>query len=134
MPRSAPRPCGHPGCGVLVSDGTGRCPAHKTAMRREADQRRGSAHARGYTGKWAVAAKMFLARHPLCMCPECGAGSLRVTQATVVDHVVPHRGDMRLFWDTKNWQAMAKSCHDRKTARHDGGFGRARTTKQQEIV
>ena len=62
------------------------------------------------------------------------AGTLRVTQATVVDHIVPHRGDMRLFWDTKNWQAMAKSCHDRKTARHDGGFGRARTAKQQEIA
>jgi 5-methylcytosine-specific restriction protein A len=41
---------------------------------------------------------------------------------------------MRLFWDKQNWQAMAKSCHDRKTARHDGGFGRAKTTKQQEIV
>jgi 5-methylcytosine-specific restriction endonuclease McrA len=31
---------------------------------------------------------------------------------------------MRLFWDTGNWQALAKVCHDRKTAREDGAFGR----------
>jgi 5-methylcytosine-specific restriction protein A len=42
----------------------------------------------------------------------------------VVDHKVPHRGDMKLFWDRNNWQSMAKECHDRKTASEDGGFGR----------
>jgi prophage lambdaSa04, HNH endonuclease family protein len=30
-----------------------------------------------------------------------------------------------LFWDKTNWQAMSKRCHDRKTAREDGGFGNA---------
>ncbi|AFR18473.1 HNH endonuclease [Burkholderia pseudomallei] len=43
--------------------------------------------------------------------------------ASVVDHIVPHRGDAHLFWDQSNWQAMSKSCHDRKTARENGGFG-----------
>ena len=43
--------------------------------------------------------------------------------ASVVDHRVPHRGDMALFWDSSNWQSMAKECHDRKTATEDGGFG-----------
>jgi 5-methylcytosine-specific restriction enzyme A len=43
----------------------------------------------------------------------------------VVDHITPHRGDERLFWDTANHQAMAKRCHDPKTAREDGGFGHA---------
>lgn len=43
--------------------------------------------------------------------------------ASVVDHIVPHRGDANLFWDQSNWQAMSKSCHDRKTARENGGFG-----------
>ena len=28
MPVSAPRPCTHPGCGVLVRDGSGRCARH----------------------------------------------------------------------------------------------------------
>jgi 5-methylcytosine-specific restriction protein A len=30
---------------------------------------------------------------------------------------------MKLFWDRANWRAMSKQCHDRKTAREDGGFG-----------
>jgi 5-methylcytosine-specific restriction enzyme A len=30
---------------------------------------------------------------------------------------------MTLFWDRNNWQAMAKACHDKKTASEDGGFG-----------
>jgi 5-methylcytosine-specific restriction enzyme A len=41
----------------------------------------------------------------------------------VVDHIIPHRGDMTLFWNRKNWQAMSKTCHDKKTATQDGGFG-----------
>ena len=44
--------------------------------------------------------------------------------ACVVDHLVPHRGDRLLFWDASNWQSLCESCHNRKTARADGGFGR----------
>jgi 5-methylcytosine-specific restriction protein A len=40
----------------------------------------------------------------------------RLEPATVVDHVVPHRGDERLFWDKGNWQGLCKRCHDAKTA------------------
>ncbi|WP_435645121.1 HNH endonuclease [Butyricicoccus porcorum] len=39
----------------------------------------------------------------------------RYTRATVVDHIVPHRGDPKLFWDQTNWQSLCKQCHDRKT-------------------
>jgi hypothetical protein len=35
-----------------------------------------------------------------------------VRVATVVDHRIPHNGDLALFWDENNWQAMAKECHD----------------------
>ena len=34
---------------------------------------------------------------------------------TLVDHIVPHRGDQALFWDEQNWQPLCKSCHDKKT-------------------
>jgi 5-methylcytosine-specific restriction protein A len=60
----------------------------------------------------------------LCQCPDCQEGKIRLTPATVVDHRIPHKGDKQLFWDSTNWQAMSKPCHDRKTAREDGGFGR----------
>lgn len=121
MPRSAPRPCTYPGCGVLTE--AGRCDKHRHAEKREHDRRRGNRHQRLYTNAWARASKAFLAAHPLCQCEDCGDGRKRVTAATVVDHKVPHRGDRSLFWDSSNWQSMAKACHDRKTARDDGGFG-----------
>lgn len=123
MPRSAPRPCTYPGCGVLTT--SGRCEAHRRAAKREHDARRGSSSERGYGGAWRRAREAFLRERPLCECDECRAGQLRVRPATVVDHRIPHRGDQALFWDRSNWQAMAKECHDRKTAREDGGFGNA---------
>jgi len=42
----------------------------------------------------------------------------RVTAATVVDHVVPHRGDPVLMWDEiGNWQSLCTDCHGAKTIR-----------------
>ena len=41
------------------------------------------------------------------------------TKATVVDHIVPHRGDPKLFWDPDNWQTLCKRCHDKKTGEFD---------------
>jgi 5-methylcytosine-specific restriction endonuclease McrA len=35
-----------------------------------------------------------------------------VVEAVIVDHIVPHRGDQGLFWDTSNWQSLCKKCHD----------------------
>lgn len=78
-----------------------------------------------YGAMWRKARAHFLRSHPLCMCAECKSEGL-IVSATVVDHVIPHRGDVRLFWDQTNWQSLTKPCHDRKTAREDGGFGRAR--------
>jgi len=58
--------------------------------------------------------------HPLCVhCEERG----RVAPAQEVDHIIAHRGDMTLFWDTNNWASLCKPCHSRKTALQDGGFG-----------
>jgi 5-methylcytosine-specific restriction protein A len=49
-----------------------------------------------------------------------------VTEATDVDHIKPHKGDMTLFWDRTNWQSLCGPCHSAKTAAEDGGFGNAR--------
>ncbi len=37
----------------------------------------------------------------------------KVSNANVVDHIKPHRGNMNLFWDVRNWQSVCKKCHDR---------------------
>lgn len=65
-----------------------------------------------YGYRWQKASKAFLAEHPLCMCPYCKAGEIRVRAATVVDHDPPHRGDYAAFWDRSTWRSMAKQCHD----------------------
>lgn len=62
-----------------------------------------------YGGRWRKARETFLRRHPLCA--EHGRRG-QVVAASVVDHIVPHRGDQELFWDRANWQALCKPCHD----------------------
>jgi 5-methylcytosine-specific restriction enzyme A len=56
----------------------------------------------------------------VCATPGC------VRRACVVDHRIPHHGDNDLFFSRDNLQPLCKPCHDRKTARYDGGFGNAR--------
>jgi 5-methylcytosine-specific restriction endonuclease McrA len=67
-----------------------------------------------YGYRWQLARKRFLARNPLCV--ECLKAD-KLTPATTVDHVIPHRGDMLLFWDSSNWAALCGSHHSKKTAR-----------------
>ena len=55
-------------------------------------------------------------------CAECARRGKR-TLATELDHIRPHKGNRALFYAAGNWQALCKSCHDRKTASEDGGFG-----------
>lgn len=75
-----------------------------------ATDERGSSTERGYGSRWRKARAAYLTKHPLCvMCEAQG----RVTAATVVDHIVPHRGDSALFWDSaNNWQALCAPCHN----------------------
>jgi 5-methylcytosine-specific restriction protein A len=79
---------------------------------------RPSARERGYTRTWEKARKQFLLSHPCCaMCGREG----RVTAASVVDHIKPHRGDKMLFWDSTNWQALCSPCHNRHKQREERG-------------
>ena len=117
------RQCTHGGCRELTQNT--KCPKHETLEAKESDSRRGTARERGYDSRWSKASRTYLRSHPICQCLECKANN-KLTPATVVDHIIPHRGDMVLFWDTSNWQSMSKRCHDRKTATHDGAFGHER--------
>lgn len=67
---------------------------------------------------------MQLSEHPLCQCPHCQEGKVRITAASIVDHIKPHRGDVGMFFDLANLQSMAKTCHDRfKQSQERGGVG-----------
>ena len=91
----------------------GYCDEHRVLHHRADTDRRGTAAQRGYGNRWRKARVPYLREHPLCrMCMETMG---RLTPATVVDHIVPHRGDYSLMWDQDNWQSLCRSCHDIKT-------------------
>ena len=112
MPKRPKIPCRHPGCAQLVEPGQKYRERHKPMHPEEVR----SAAGRGYGAAWRKARKAFLQAHPLCA--ECMKEG-RYVKATDVDHIVPHRGDMKLFWDRSNWQALCHRCHSRKTRRED---------------
>jgi 5-methylcytosine-specific restriction protein A len=71
-----------------------------------------SAHRRGYGAAWEKIRADVLKRTPICPC-----GAL----ATDVDHRIPRaRGGTD---HPSNLAALCRSCHARKTAATDGGFG-----------
>lgn len=112
MPYKPKVPCRHPGCPELVEAGKLYCEKHRP-LHPEVTR---PAAKRGYGSRWQRARKKYLEAHPLCA--ECMKQG-RYTKATVVDHIVPHRGDQKLFWDQGNWQALCERHHNIKTGRED---------------
>ncbi|MCC6736521.1 MAG: HNH endonuclease [Bauldia sp.] len=114
MPLRAPRLCR---CGKIVPFGHFCECQIKAARERKAraDANRLPASARGYDSKWRRERDAFLARPENRLC-ACGCGRV----ADVVDHIIPHGGDRKLFWDRKNWQPLAASpCHASKKQREE---------------
>ena len=105
-------PCKHPGCAALIPHGQMYCDEHKQLHKND----RAYASERGYGAKWQRERKKFLESNPFCVkCYEEG----HITMATVVDHIKPHRGDQKLFWDRRNWQPLCEHHHNVKTMTED---------------
>jgi shikimate kinase len=85
---------------------------------------RSSASARGYGAEWRKRRAPFLKAHPWCR--PCLQRNKR-TPATIVDHIVPHRGNDALMWDERNWQPICQMCHAVKTVVEDGGLNSGAT-------
>lgn len=114
MARRGPVPCSEPGCPELVPYGTKYCDKHKALHVGD----RKSAASRGYNSRWQKARRLFLQKPENVFCVECKKQGI-LKRAIVVDHIVPHRGNQKLFWDESNWQALCKTCHDKKTMTED---------------
>lgn len=71
--------------------------------------------------RWRSLRESQLAKHPYCQCPH---HANQYIKAEVVDHIIPHKGDTRLFYDKDNLQSLTKSCHDKfKQSEERGGRG-----------
>ncbi|TQR29405.1 HNH endonuclease [Brevibacillus brevis] len=115
------KPCSKPGCPALTRERY--CQKHTEEQVKTYNRHRGSSSERGYDARWRKARTHFLSLNPLCV--HCRIEG-KAMAATVVDHIKPHKGDKILFWDRTNWQALCASCHSKKTAKEDGGFGNDR--------
>lgn len=95
-----------------------------------------SSTARGYGYKWQQARAAYLVKHPFCayclraagvitsgtaedIGMACVTKGIGLPYATVVDHIVAHRGDTRLFWDSSNWQSLCTLHHSRDKQREE---------------
>jgi 5-methylcytosine-specific restriction endonuclease McrA len=64
--------------------------------------------------RWRAASKAFRSRPENALCIDCKARGLIVASAHT-DHIVPHHGDLKLFWDPANWAPRCTGCHSSKT-------------------
>lgn len=112
MPYRPNIPCKHLNCGRLIAYGQKYCDEHKSLH----PEYTRAASKRGYSSRWQRESKRYLRDNPLCV--KCKTNE-KLVEATVVDHIVPHRENQKLFWDKNNWQALCKLCHDKKTRTED---------------
>ena len=74
-----------------------------------------SKHAHLYRlSRWRKASEAFRSTPEGALCRPCQARG-RIVPSALTDHVVPHRGDLTLFWSPSNWQGMCWSCHSAKS-------------------
>jgi len=66
--------------------------------------------------RWTKLRKQKLLADPLCWyCLQMG----NVTVADTVDHIIPHKGDLELFFDWDNLRSSCKPCHNSAAALKD---------------
>ena len=108
MARKPLKPCRHPGCPALTRDGW--CDRHKPTPKRRVSA---EYHGWYFLPIWTKRLRpQQLFREPFCR--ECAKQGIR-TRATVVDHIVPHRGDWTKFCDENNLQSLCERHHSQKT-------------------
>ena len=74
---------------------------------------------------WRNLRTLVLARDPVCMI-------CRREASTIADHIIPHCGRWELFSALENLQGLCVTCHSKKTAAEDGGFGNIIVKSQSE--
>lgn len=98
--------------------------SHISIMAKRPDYR--SEEAKAYrhlywTQRWRKKAKAQREEEPLCR--RCAARGL-IVPATVANHIIPHRGDLTLFWEGE-LESTCAPCHDGVIAFEEArGYGK----------
>lgn len=131
MPVAARRSCLTARCPNIPGP-SGRCNKCHTDNQQANQQRRGTAHQRGYTRNWGRYRALFLNSYPLCGqgpafpfdsgSPHHGCLRLgRVVPGNQVDHIKPVSQGAGFWGETNDagfclgHQALCESCHASKT-------------------
>ncbi len=156
MPRRPKLPCRQVGCKELIEPGQGYCPTHIRG-RYSGPQMKGaykgpgkapdkgpgegpprlpgplwrdrpSSSLRGYGRNHQRLRKLVMAEQPLCITCEAAG---RIVPGVEMDHIDGNPYNL----ERENLQMMCKSCHSRKTAKENRGFGhdeKAEREKEKE--
>jgi 5-methylcytosine-specific restriction endonuclease McrA len=95
-----------------------RLKSHAKAVARKTEQKRSNQKSKVYNHDWRSLRAHFLALNPTCKL--CGA------MAVHADHIKTAKEFPELRLSISNLQPLCHSCHSRKTAKEDGGFGNAK--------
>ncbi len=117
--------CLRPVCGRIADKDTGYCSLHYNMyldkLEKQKESQKGpEAYQRKLENRpyiklynsvqWKRMSKQKLNDNPICQ--DC-----EKRLSTEVDHITPHHGDLKLFFDYLNLQALCKSCHSKKTVK-----------------
>ena len=121
MPMKPKHMCNATGCRELITEKY--CPKHahlkkteRDHKRRIYDKNRPSYYAWYDSARWKLIRERVLYAFPFCV--ECAKDG-RASMSTIVDHIVPHKGDVHIFWDLENLQGLCAHCHSVKTSKED---------------
>lgn len=112
--------CHKHGCFCAALEGKHYCSRHigleaSWGRRTMPERKRSRAwHGLYASARWRRESREFLSEFPYCA--VCGQ------PASVVDHIVPHRGDESIFFDRRNWQPLCHAHHGAKTMRENDFF------------
>lgn len=129
MAQGAKSFCTHPSCGKILPKGQSRCKKHEYKRVLVDSRNDKQDHQSLYDlRRWRRLRAAHISAHPLCA--SCFKRD-RIVEAKVVDHITPHLGNEKIFFDPKNLQSLCFSCHNRKTSKYDGGFGNRKKRRRK---